>query len=1050
MRRAHLAVSTAIAVVAGSAFALLGASAANASPGDFTLSSTTVPAGGTVVISSVGWGDLSGETDPMTVINFETPAPPPSTQPGGGVGSGGDPGSAGGTSLVLKTIPASAGPWTYTLTIPANTPPGDGYNVCLSYQAYLSIGDGGCVALTVTAASSTSTPGVFTALPTARVFTGPATTTPRQVQIAGLGGVPTNATAVVVNTEVSAPTATGYVRVTPAGLNPSVAVQEFVKGQTISNLVVVKLVGGKIQVKLSAGSAQIFMDVSGWFSNTTPLTVTTTSLKNGVAGLLYQDALAATGGVPPYTWTATGVPAGLAVSTDGALTGSPTGTGTAQLRLSVTDATHTASASTVTLTVPTSVPPECSNQSCAVLTPDGQTVQIPATRIGAITLAPDGSPTQVLLTGPAPTTGQILVLAPTVDAPTGLIVVANTITPNPDGTSLVDVSPAGPADAYAEGIVQAVGAPVTSANMVTAPASQSAGNRISEATTAKSKAIQGPTTPSASASITAPNLTCDNNASSELHGLSINPKLTPTLAAIWKHPVFGGGGVYVGTGGLQLFQFDLDGEITVNLGVSVSGSANCHLALTPLTTTIPAGNFGAVIVQLDPSIDLSVSGKVDIRTSVTLRCGVEYRWSEGEQSRVAYCGHSVQPLQLNSSGGVAATALGTMAATVSLNGIAGITGSISASLHAAYTPAQHPIAEVDAKATFDLGACLVCLWSGSSAHVSIVQGTIFDKVLATYDTTPAAVPALTTPVITTASLPAATVGQPYAARLTTADNRNGTWDIVSGTLPDGAALSGDTISGKPTTQGMFTIGVSFTDTSGLVARRSYTLSVGSGGSPGGQGAIQNLDYCRQNVLDGNDDNSTDAVSLPFSLNFFGSMYSAMYISNNGYVRLDAPSGEYTPYPLADTSSAIIAPFFADVDTRNPSSDLVTYGASPDGKTFCVNWVSVGYYDSHVDKVNSFQLLLVDRQDIAAGDFDMVYNYGPLNWETGDASGGIGGIGGTAARAGYSAGLALPGTSYELPGSGVSGALVDGGTSPLGASSQGPNNSRGSYTFPIRH
>jgi len=156
MRRAHLAVSTAIAVVAGSAFALLGASAANASPGDFTLSSTTVPAGGTVVISSVGWGDLSGETDPMTVINFETPAPPPSA-PSGGVGSGGQMGSAGGTSLVLKTIPASAGPWTYTLTIPANTPPGDGYNVCLSYQAYLSMGDGGCVALTVTAASSSST-----------------------------------------------------------------------------------------------------------------------------------------------------------------------------------------------------------------------------------------------------------------------------------------------------------------------------------------------------------------------------------------------------------------------------------------------------------------------------------------------------------------------------------------------------------------------------------------------------------------------------------------------------------------------------------------------------------------------------------------------------------------------------------------------------------------------------------------------------------------------------------------------------------------------------
>jgi len=89
-----------------------------------------------------------------------------------------------------------------------------------------------------------------------------------------LGGVPVDATAVVVNTEVFNPTAAGYVRVTPAGSDPSVAVQEFVKGQTISNLVVVKLVGGKIQVKVSAGSAQIFMDVSGYFSAAPPGPVT--------------------------------------------------------------------------------------------------------------------------------------------------------------------------------------------------------------------------------------------------------------------------------------------------------------------------------------------------------------------------------------------------------------------------------------------------------------------------------------------------------------------------------------------------------------------------------------------------------------------------------------------------------------------------------------------------------------------------------------------------------------------------------------------------------
>lgn len=149
MKPARIGISALIAIATASAAALLSASAANAdSYSNFTLSATSVAAGGTVVISSDGWGE--GVEDATTVIVFETPAPPvlPST---GGIGSGGNMGTNGGTALVSKEIPASAGPWTYTLTIPATTPPGTGYNVCLSLQEYLGMGDGGCVELAVTA-----------------------------------------------------------------------------------------------------------------------------------------------------------------------------------------------------------------------------------------------------------------------------------------------------------------------------------------------------------------------------------------------------------------------------------------------------------------------------------------------------------------------------------------------------------------------------------------------------------------------------------------------------------------------------------------------------------------------------------------------------------------------------------------------------------------------------------------------------------------------------------------------------------------------------------
>jgi hypothetical protein len=87
----------------------------------------------------------------------------------------------------------------------------------------------------------------------------------------------------------------------------------------------------------------------------------------------------------------------------------------------------------------------------------------------------------------------------------------------------------------------------------------------------------------------------------------------------------------------------------------------------------------------------------------------------------------------------------------------------------------------------------------------------------------------------------------------------------------------------------------------------------------------------------------------------------------------------------------VAPFFGDVDTRAAASNVVTFGQTVtlDGhKAFCVDWAGVsgvGYYNEHTDKLNSFQLLLIDRSDVGAGDFDIEMNYDKVQWETGDAS-----------------------------------------------------------------
>ncbi|MHB8950327.1 MAG: nidogen-like domain-containing protein [Rhodoferax sp.] len=158
-------------------------------------------------------------------------------------------------------------------------------------------------------------------------------------------------------------------------------------------------------------------------------------------------------------------------------------------------------------------------------------------------------------------------------------------------------------------------------------------------------------------------------------------------------------------------------------------------------------------------------------------------------------------------------------------------------------------------------------------------------------------------------------------------------------------------------------------------------------------------------------------------NLFGASYSDLYVNNNGNVTFTTQLGTYTPFNMLSTLLPIIAPFFADVDTRGVGSGLVQYGQDTLGgkSVFGVNWIDVGYFGSHVDKLNSFQLIMTDRSDIAAGDFDFEFNYDKIQWETGDTSGGSGGLGGNCARAGWSNGVA---TAFEIAGSATCGAFLD--------------------------
>jgi hypothetical protein len=122
-------------------------------------------------------------------------------------------------------------------------------------------------------------------------------------------------------------------------------------------------------------------------------------------------------------------------------------------------------------------------------------------------------------------------------------------------------------------------------------------------------------------------------------------------------------------------------------------------------------------------------------------------------------------------------------------------------------------------------------------------------------------------------------------------------------------------------------------------------------SAGYNGAAVDLNVgCSAHGVPRNDDGSTSAITLPFKLNFYNRTYTSVYVNNNGNVTFQAPMGTYTPFTIDANTPPIIAPFFADVDTRNTLSHIVGYGTTTfQGRpAFCVNWLHVGYFGNHVD------------------------------------------------------------------------------------------------------
>jgi hypothetical protein len=81
------------------------------------------------------------------------------------------------------------------------------------------------------------------------------------------------------------------------------------------------------------------------------LTLSGITLSGGAAGIPYTSVVSVTGGTGPYTFTATGLPPGLTLSTTGTLSGTPTTAGTYQVAVTATDLSGGTVSGTLSITI---------------------------------------------------------------------------------------------------------------------------------------------------------------------------------------------------------------------------------------------------------------------------------------------------------------------------------------------------------------------------------------------------------------------------------------------------------------------------------------------------------------------------------------------------------------------------------------------------------------------------------------------------------------------------------------------------------------------------
>ncbi|HQW86336.1 MAG TPA: hypothetical protein PLH93_04075, partial [Flavobacteriales bacterium] len=90
---------------------------------------------------------------------------------------------------------------------------------------------------------------------------------------------------------------------------------------------------------------------------------------------------------------------------------------------------------------------------------------------------------------------------------------------------------------------------------------------------------------------------------------------------------------------------------------------------------------------------------------------------------------------------------------------------------------------------------------------------------------------------------------------------------------------------------------------------------GGGGVNGDCNCWVAPDSSYQLAMTPNDDGSSAAITIPFQFNLYGDLYNTLYINNNGNISFQNPYFTFSASPFPNNEFIMVAPFWADVDTR---------------------------------------------------------------------------------------------------------------------------------------